>query len=122
MKKIVFGILVTAMTVAAGTASAFAAEVNSWGGRCFVDSNRDGVCDNYGVCGMGFVDTNGDGVCDHYGARGMGFVDANGDGVCDNYGVRGMGFVDGNGDGVCDHPYSMYEFGFGMGKHCGRNR
>lgn len=103
MKKIVFGILVTAMTVAAGTASVFAAEVNSWSGRYFVDSNRDGVCDNYGV-------------------HGMGFVDGNGDGVCDNYGVCGMGFVDNNGDGVCDHPYSMYEFGFGMGRHCGRNR
>lgn len=39
---------------------------------------------------VNYVDTNGDGVCDNYGTMGNGanYVDADGDGVCDNYGNK----------------------------------
>lgn len=78
----------------------------------FVDSNGDGICDNYGNGNCHhegcFVDNNGDGICDNYGGGNChhegNFVDSNGDGVCDNYGGgnchhQGQGWGNGNGNG-----------------------
>lgn len=97
MKKLLSGVIISALVITAGTVSAFA-----YHGRQnqtyklnkatnFVDSNNDGICDNRGTCGNGlyFVDANGDGICDNSGTCGNGsyFVDANGDGICDNLGT-----------------------------------
>lgn len=101
-------------------------------GSRFVDTNGDGVCDNFATKsltgkGVNFVDTNGDGICDNNttgkAGAGMGnhgktrpnFIDVNGDGVCDNnttgkvgagignHGKTRPNFIDADGDGVCDH-------------------
>ena len=96
MKKLVSGVIISALVITAGTASAFA-----YHGRYnqtyklnqnYVDLNNDGICDNNNVTGgngLNFVDANGDGICDNNGAcgNGLNFVDDNGDGVCDNYGT-----------------------------------
>lgn len=97
MKKLLSGVIISALVITAGTVSAFA-----YHGRQnqtyklnkttnFVDSSNDGICDNRGTCGNGlyFVDANGDGICDNSGTYGNGsyFVDANGDGICDNLGT-----------------------------------
>lgn len=91
MKKLLTGIAVIALVVSIGSTSALAAGRGC--GRNFVDSDGNGVCDNYDSngCGngAGFVDADGDGVCDNYGSNGCGngagYVDADGDGVCDNF-------------------------------------
>lgn len=71
--------------------------------RYFVDTDRDGICDNCG--GYHPCDMTGTG-------RGRNFVDADGDGVCDRYATgqgsgnwqgHGRNYVDANGNGVCDH-------------------
>ena len=85
MRKIVAGILATALLATIGTVSAFAAEPAFYNSQRFADADGDGVCDNYGTRGSGqyFADADGDGVCDNYGTKGSGqcFADADGDGV-----------------------------------------
>ncbi|MGD2249046.1 MAG: hypothetical protein PVF58_11625 [Candidatus Methanofastidiosia archaeon] len=68
------------------------------GRRMFVDTDNDGICDNYqaGEChgygnGNGFQDADNDGICDNYQAGNCygncsGFQDADNDGICDNCG------------------------------------
>lgn len=125
MKRVLTGVVATALVLSVGVTSAFAAGRGY--GRNYVDANKDGLCDNYVVGVCPFRDADGDGVCDNcdsykvsssyevsslcqYG--GHNFVDANGDGVCDNCGINGgtgvcqyggHNFVDADGDGVCDN-------------------
>ena len=99
MKKVLIGTLAVVLVLTAITAGAFAAGRGH--GSCFVDANRDGVCDNYGtarhvtVHGSNYADIDNDGVCDNCGASyhgcGLGFVDADGDGLCDNAPSGGWG-------------------------------
>lgn len=122
----------------AAVASDAPAQTVAW--RGYVDSDGDGVCDNYGsgYCGngAGYVDADGDGVCDNRGSgycgNGAGYVDADGDGVCDNRGTGNgagahhgytaaanrPGYVDADGDGVCDN-YAGQGQGQGRGHHGG---
>ncbi len=110
MKKVVLGVLGTALALAVGTTGAFAA--GSGVRRNFIDADGDGVCDNIreGICS--YIDTDGDGICDNRGARngncpaegGKNFVDADGDGVCDHYASgqnRGNGHRNGSHHGRC---------------------
>jgi hypothetical protein len=97
-KEIYYGLSVILILAVIGTAVAYdnrsgAAVTNMRGhGAAFVDTDGDGICDNY-------VDNNGDGINDNRprnrGAcmsQGSGFVDANGDGICDYKGSeRGNG-------------------------------
>lgn len=95
----------------------------------YVDTNKDGVCDNRRASGdgsaqgPGFVDADKDGVCDNRSSgaprNGKGrfardYVDADNDGVCDNWkaascgrgkgrGCGGRGFSDADNDGICDN-------------------
>lgn len=88
MKKVLAGILSTALALSLGATAAFAAGPGC--GRYFADADGDGICDNAGSQ-CAYVDADGDGVCDVCGAAhtrpGVGryFVDVDGDGVCDNY-------------------------------------
>ena len=101
MKKIFFGVLLTAIALSAGTESVVVAGPGA--GRNYVDADGDGVCDNTGAekCGQNYVDADGDGVCDNSGTNeecGQNYVDADGDGVCDNYsGTKVRGCRRGNG-------------------------
>ena len=140
MKRVLTGVVATALVLSVGVTSAFAAGRGY--GRNYVDANKDGLCDNYVVGVCPFRDADGDGVCDNCGAYGgygvcqyggHNFVDADGDGVCDNcdsykvsssYEVSslcqygGHNFVDANGDGVCDN-YASGGHGHGGGHgHC----
>ena len=91
MKKALFRIFAAAIVLSMAVTTALAAEPG--GGRCFVDADGDGVCDNYASgqgrgfrCGGGFVDADGDGICDNYAfGQGCGFRS----GAC---GGRGTGF------------------------------
>lgn len=110
MKKVLAGILSTALALSLGATAAFAAGPGC--GRYFADADGDGICDNAGSQ-CAYVDADGDGICDVCGAAhtrpggGRCFVDADGDGVCDNYqsgqglgcgrGGRGNGFRGGRG-------------------------
>ncbi len=73
-------------------------------GEQFVDSNNDGVCDNYAI-GQG--NGNGSGICDGSGrvANGQGRGKGNHNGNGDNRG-NGAGnsanFADADNNGVCD--------------------
>ena len=80
MKIIVVSIMAAALVLTVGTVSAFAA------GSRFVDSNSDGVCDNWTATGKGQGNGNG-----------QGFVDEDNDGVCDNWTATGKGQGNGNG-------------------------
>ena len=87
MKKILIGVLSTAIVLSMCATAAFAAGPGC--GRCFVDADGDGVCDNAGSR-CAYVDADGDGICDVCGAAhtqsgGGYFVDEDGDGICDNY-------------------------------------
>lgn len=110
MKKAFAGILFTAIVLSMCATAAFAAGPGC--GRCFVDVDGDGICDNAGSR-CAYVDADGDGVCDVCGAAhtrpGGYFVDEDGDGICDNCqsgqgrgcgygrGGRGTGFRGGRG-------------------------
>ena len=124
MRKVFLGALAIVFALSAGVSTAFAAGLES--GRCFVDVDGDGVCDNAGSMCI-YADADGDSVCDVCGtSHGNcltgdegGFVDADGDGVCDNCGIyhwcnmagSGANYVDADGDGVCDN----YTLGQGRG-------
>ena len=89
MRKALLGVVAAAIILSLGITGAFAA--GPGGGRWFVDTDGDGICDNAGSR-CAYVDADGDGVCDNYvpgQGRGNGcggnFVDADGDGICDNY-------------------------------------
>lgn len=114
MKKLVSGIIVSALVISTGTVGAFAA----YHGRQN-QTNKINKTTN-------FVDTNNDGICDNQGAGGNGlyFVDANGDGICDNQGTGGNGsyFVDANGDGICDNQTNRVRPQDGTGRQLGKNR
>ena len=124
MKKIMVGILTSALIFAISASSAFAAAPEKRDN--FADANEDGICDNYngiGGNGTGVVDQDNDGVCDNRGNGGRGqenhrnFADADGDGICDNYngtGGNGTGVVDEDNDGVCDNRGNG---GRGQGNH-----
>ena len=108
MKKIIIGIISSAIILSAATASAFALSSDNFG-KNYTDADNDGVCDNIGTLssngsGVGYVDADNDGICDNKGTgnaygnggNGAGYVDADNDGICDN---RGTGC--GNGNGRC---------------------
>lgn len=70
MKRVLTGIVATALVLSLGVTSAFAA---GWGhGLNYVDADGDGVCDNCTGGGRYFVDADGDGVCDNYAGGGRG--------------------------------------------------
>lgn len=82
----------------------------------FVDSNNDGICDNYQVRtnngrGANFVDKNGDGICDNRGSGGTGRGKGNG---C------GMGYQRGHGNGGGAGLGNQRGYGQGRGNCCGR--
>ena len=91
MKKAFLGVLLTVVLLSLSVTTAFAFEPR--GGRYFVDTNGDGICDNVGsMCA--YADADGNGVCDNYASRqSLG-------------GGRGCGFRAGHGNGF----------------HCGRGR
>ncbi len=137
MKRMVTGILILALVLSIGIATAYAAGPRR--GRNYVDADQDGVWDFVGSQ-CNWQDANGDGICDNCGmrqgncqqgsGRGLGYVDQDGDGVCDNCGMRqgscqqdggrGCGYVDQNGDGVCDNWTSggCHNNGNGCRKGC----
>lgn len=82
--------------------------------KCFIDSNNDGICDNYsdGVCPRNVA------VSGNYCGNGN-CVDSNGDGICDTCGNKvyrrngsGYGYHCGNGSGSGHH----------RGNGCGHRR
>lgn len=114
MKRVLTCILILALILALGMATAYAAgprrgrsdAAGTWGltGRQWnwQDANGDGICDNCGrnaVGCSGYADQDGDGICDNCGmAQGRcqqagcpGYVDLDGDGVCDNRVVASRG-------------------------------
>jgi len=71
---------------------------------CYVDANKNGVCDNYenGKCAVG----NGKGLRDGSGRKngngqGRGYGKRDGSGRAN--GGRGANYVDANNNGICDH-------------------
>lgn len=132
MKKIFAGIATMGLALVVCGITAFAAEPGR--GRCFTDTDNDGICDNAGSKCI-YADSDGDGVCDFCGTNSFGcltgdgafFADADGDGICDNcstYHLCGMAgavrnFVDADGDGVCDNKVSGQCQGGGYGRGCG---
>lgn len=88
----------------------------------FIDSNNDGICDNYaaGVCtqhgnhhmGGNFIDNNNDGICDNCA-----------DGVCTQHGYHHISgnFIDENNDGICDNCTAgvCTQHGVGLSHHNG---
>ncbi len=127
MKKIIKIMVVTTLVGISMATYAFAGYGNDFfkNNVNYVDTNGDGVCDNYGTMenGANYVDANSDGVCDNYGTMGNGvnYVDANGDGICDNYGTmrNGVNYVDANGDGICDNYGNKVCPKNGMGRKWG---
>lgn len=134
MKKVLFGILGTAIVLAIGTTSAFAASPGLR--RSFIDADSDGIYDNIqnGICS--YVDTDADGVCDNRGKNhdncpagdGKNFVDEDGDGICENFasdqgkgngcrnglhGECGKNFINEDNDSVCDNFTSGQNRGSG---------
>lgn len=88
MRKALLGVVTAAVILSLGSAGAFAA--GPGGGRYFLDTNGDGICDNAGSR-CAYVDADGDGVCDNYGSGwGCGY----GRGA---QGGRGNGFRGGRG-------------------------
>lgn len=97
MKKVFLGILAAAILVSVGATASLAANVGS--GRCFVDTNDDGVCD-YADDGCAYTDADGDGVCDHYVSeqgRGCGYGWGHSHGQGHHRQGRGCGFHGGCG-------------------------
>ena len=84
-------------------------------GANFVDSNQDGVCDNYSTSGTrrgpNYIDSNKDGVCDHRNGQRIGNGHRNrsmGKGAINNqWNNRKRGnrsnYVDNNQNGQCDN-------------------
>lgn len=75
----------------------------------FVDTNKNGICDNHegkgaGAQGKNFVDKNGDGKCDNCGANCQG----KGAGNC---GPKGQGCGKGQGKGNCSGQGHQYRNG-----------
>lgn len=88
MKKVLAGILSTALALSLGATAAFAAGPGC--GRYFADADGDGICDNAGSQ-CAYVDADGDGVCDNYqSGQGRGFG-------CGGQCGRGSGFWGGRG-------------------------
>ena len=73
MKKLLSGVIISALVITAGTVSAFAYhgtqnQIYKFNKITnYVDLNNDGICDNKYNCGKGlyFIDANGDGICDN---------------------------------------------------------
>ena len=63
MRKALLGVVAAAIILSLGSVSAFAA--GPGGGRYFVDTDGDGICDNAGGR-CAYVDADGDGICDNY--------------------------------------------------------
>jgi len=75
---------------------------NGWGrcngtgkGSAFVDTNKDGICDNRGKSAVNASGNKGKGTCNGKGqgqgkgqGKGKNFVDANKNGVCDTFEAR----------------------------------
>lgn len=142
MKKLVVGVLTTAMLLVGSGNVAYACGHHR-GTHSFVDANCDGYCDHAGIS-CAYVDANGNGYCDVCGGthaqcagRHYYYVDANADGYCDvcagsktQCGGRHYCYVDVNGDGICDHfqgtvqtarSYRQSSWsGHGCGSHHGR--
>lgn len=118
MKKAFLGILGAIIAVSVGTTSAFAA--GSGARRNFIDTDGDGVCDNYGdrpsKGSKNFVDEDGDGICDNF-ASGQGKGNGYRNGA---QGECGKNFVDEDGDGICDNITSREGRGNGHGLRQGR--
>lgn len=88
MKKALLGILAAVAALSVVTTAAFAA--GPGGGRCFVDADGDGICDNAGTRCV-YADADGDGVCDNAASCrgsgcGRGFHGGHGNGFCGGYG------------------------------------
>lgn len=110
MKRVLSGILILALILALGMATAYAA-----GPR----RGRSGAAGTWGLTGRqcNWQDANGDGICDNCDRSAVGcsgYVDQDGDGICDNCGMGRdhcqqdgcPGYVDQDGDGVCDNRMS----------------
>lgn len=142
MKKLLAGIVTAALALSLMTVSASAHHhraaldtvcgglqtghlkptcIGRWGGGHYcwddhycVDTDKDGICDNYG-----HEHCPGNGACGNYAQNG-GYVDADNDGVCDNYDPEycpgnGGGYVDTDNNGVCDNYDPEYCPGNGAG-------
>jgi len=110
MKNILFPILATTLvwlsitTISAQTTTnskeVVSAVEQPAGRQIFVDSNHDGICDNYATRpangqGRSFVDANNDGKCDNFSQNNR---KGRGQGVCQgNRHGRGQGFRHGRG-------------------------
>lgn len=94
MKKLLAGLLTTALVLTLSAPNALAApRHHSWAAQRIANGIQAGCIRP--ACA--FVDADGDGTCDNYdpencpgngqgnGGNGAGFVDTDGDGVCDNY-------------------------------------
>lgn len=109
MKKVKF--ILAAITLIAAVGFASAQNTDRTNGNetrksCFVDTDKNGICDNYekGVCTLG----NGNRMCKGTGTnncigqgngRHNGNGRANGGKACE----RAANFVDANNNGICDH-------------------
>ena len=88
MKKIVVGIMATALVLSVGPVSVFAS--CSSHNRHHVEVEHKESCEHYNTSCQ-FVDADGDGICDDCGShecrskKCSDYVDADGDGVCDNH-------------------------------------
>lgn len=148
MKKTIISFLVAGALISAGTISAFAAGGNTdhasaptktlysttGTGVNYMDTDNDGVCDNYTVSGnatanvssnsndngSGNGNANGSSNCN---ANGSGICNANGSGICNS---NGSGYVDADHDGICDNyaGRSCPQDGTGnqYGRQHGKNR
>ena len=99
MKKLLTGILTTAIVLSIGTTSALAA--GSGRGQCGTKSASKNYAET--ACRY-YTDADGDGICDNCGTA----VTGNGNGNRNNY-------VDADGDGVCDNAGSGAKHGCGQG-------
>jgi len=103
VKVILAALVLIAATGVASAQNANQAKNNESRKSCYVDTNKNGVCDNYenGTCTVG----NGKGLCDGSGkgqGKGQGRGQRLRDGSCGKNDGRSADFVDANNNGICD--------------------
>ncbi len=108
MKKIITGVILTAISLTMGTAGTiFGTSDNN-----YTDADNNGICDNISISSNSGTGRKNGQNCN--GGTGASYTDADNDGVCDNAGTgrkngqncnagTGAGYTDADNDGVCDN-------------------
>lgn len=103
--KVIFAAIILIAAVGVSSAqNANQTQDNQPRKTCFVDVDKNGVCDSFekGTCTIG----NGKGLCNgsrHKNGNGQGYRSGKRDGSGRANGGKGMNYIDANNDGICDY-------------------